>query len=105
LVGCAALSCYGLHEIPTPQRVGAIAELARVLRQGGRLIIADLDSPPGGSLVFDAFIRLTEKPYVRDVFRSGLVDALRNAGFEILEHRPPAGFRLLPYQLIEARAA
>jgi demethylmenaquinone methyltransferase/2-methoxy-6-polyprenyl-1,4-benzoquinol methylase len=98
----AVISCLGLHEIPTPERVKAIAETTRVLRAGGRLIAVDLDRPRRGTSLFDGYMRITEKPYARDALGAGLLDVITDAGFNVIEHRHAA--RLIePYQLIEAR--
>lgn len=41
----AVLASYGLHELSTAVRTGAIDEAARVLRPGGRLLVVDIDAP------------------------------------------------------------
>src|SRR2546422_349827 len=53
----AVLASYGLHELPTTVRTGAIAEVARVLRPGGRLLVVDIDAPARRSRFFDAYMR------------------------------------------------
>jgi ubiquinone/menaquinone biosynthesis C-methylase UbiE len=98
------MSSYGLHEIPTAVRTAAIAEAARVLRQGGRLLVVDLDAPARRSRLFDAYIRAVEKPHAREVLGRGLVDALGQAGFDVAVHCP-AQSRPIAFQLIDARTA
>ncbi|MGE4554409.1 MAG: class I SAM-dependent methyltransferase [Desulfovibrionaceae bacterium] len=41
----AAVICLALHEKPQPVRLGILAEAARLLRPGGRLLVADYRRP------------------------------------------------------------
>ncbi len=97
------MASYGLHEIPTGVRAAAIGEAARVLRPGGRRLVVDIDAPPRRSRLFDAYMRMVEKPHAREVVGRGLVDALARPGFDVAEHRS-AQTRPLPFQLIDARS-
>jgi ubiquinone/menaquinone biosynthesis C-methylase UbiE len=96
------LASYGLHELPTAVRVAALTESARVLRPGGRLLVVDIDAPPRRSRLFDIYVRAVEKPYAREVVGHGLVNAIAQAGLEVVSHLP-AQARPIPFQLIEAR--
>jgi ubiquinone/menaquinone biosynthesis C-methylase UbiE len=96
------MASYGLHELPTTVRIAAIGEAARVLRPGGRLLVVDIDAPPQGSRLFDAYMRAAEKPHAREVEGEGLVDAIARAEFEIIDHRPAQTWPI-PFQLIGAR--
>jgi ubiquinone/menaquinone biosynthesis C-methylase UbiE len=96
------MASYGLHELPTAVRIASIGEAARVLRPGGRLLVVDIDAPPQGSRLFDAYMRAVEKPHAREVEGEGLINALARAEFEIVDHRP-AQTRPIPFKLIEAR--
>lgn len=97
----AAVSCYGLHEIPSAARAATYAELARVIRPGGRVVVADWDTPERGARSVEFAIRVAEKSYALEVLRDGIVDALRDVGFSIVAHQR-AQSRLLSFQLVEA---
>jgi ubiquinone/menaquinone biosynthesis C-methylase UbiE len=98
----AAISCYGLHEIPTVQRAVTFTELARVIRPGGKAIAADWDTPQRGRRSVEFVIRIAEKPYALDVVGDGLADALTAVGFTVTRHHRAAS-RILSFQVIEAR--
>ncbi|WP_166460408.1 class I SAM-dependent methyltransferase [Mycobacterium paragordonae] len=97
----AAISCYGLHEIPSADRTHTYTELARVVRPGGRLIVADWDAPERGRRSVELVIRMVEKPHALEVLGDGIVDALCDVGFSILAH-DRAQSRKLSFQLVEA---
>jgi ubiquinone/menaquinone biosynthesis C-methylase UbiE len=99
-----AMASYGLHELPTAVRAAAIAEVARVLRRDGRLLVVDIDAPPRRSRLFDTYMRAVEKPHAREVVGRGLVDALAQADFDVAAHRPVQTWPI-PFQLIEARTS
>jgi demethylmenaquinone methyltransferase/2-methoxy-6-polyprenyl-1,4-benzoquinol methylase len=91
---------YGLHELPTRVRQGAVREIRRVLRPGGRLIVADLDRPPRFGHLVDLYLRIGEPAHAREVIGAGLVGLLREAGFGV-EAEPASG--AMPMQLVVAR--
>lgn len=82
----AVVSCLAVHHIGATDRGQAFAEMYRVLRPGGRLVIADF-RPPTGRLSRLAIGALTghAAEYVP------LLDLALAAGFEIVEtgHRRP----------------
>lgn len=82
------MAAFGLHELPPPVRRRAIAEAARVLRGGGRLIAMDLDRPdgPAGRLV-DGYLLLFEPRSAGDLFGTGLAEMLTAAGLTVVQHR------------------
>ncbi|QLL06648.1 class I SAM-dependent methyltransferase [Mycobacterium vicinigordonae] len=97
----AAISCYGLHEISSCDRALTYAEPAPVVRPGGRVIAADWDVPERGGRTVEFVIRMVAKPDALEVLGDGIVDALRDVGFNIVSHdraQSPA----LPFQLVEA---
>ena len=97
------VAAFGLHELSYSVRETAIREVARVLRPGGRLAVADLDAPRTWTLAFGAYLRISHGPDAQAVLGSGLRAALMAAGFVIAVHRPSLG-SILPFQLLEAYA-
>jgi demethylmenaquinone methyltransferase/2-methoxy-6-polyprenyl-1,4-benzoquinol methylase len=88
---------YGLHELPTAVRRRAVDEIRRVLRPGGRLIVADLDRPPRLGWLVDLYLRIGEPGHAREVVGAGLETLLREAGFAVEVERPTGA---LPMQLL-----
>ncbi len=77
----AAVSRLAMHHIPT-MRKEAIAEIHRVLRPGGRVVIADLASHSTGGLVHD----LVGRAHGRSGQVAGEIEGLiRAAGFADIE--------------------
>ncbi|MDM2175039.1 MULTISPECIES: class I SAM-dependent methyltransferase [Mycobacteriaceae] len=96
-----AMSIFGLHELPTDTRRRALDEVVRVLRPGGSIAAIDLDRPPSAQRVFNAYLRLTERPHARQVLGNGLADELTLHGLTVTEHRPAPGWAR-PFQIIQA---
>lgn len=69
-------SVYLMHELPKGARKRAVAEMARVLKPGGRMILVDSlqagDYPPFDGLL-ELFPALYHEPYYRDYVSSDLV--------------------------------
>lgn len=91
---------FGLHELPSAVRERAALEMARVLRPGGTLIVADLDRPPWLGWLVDAYLWLGEPAHAREVTGDGLARLLRAAGFAV-EREGPRG--AVPMQVLVAR--
>jgi ubiquinone/menaquinone biosynthesis C-methylase UbiE len=78
------VSCvYLFHELPRPVRQQAAAELARVLRPGGRLVLVDSfqqgDEPALDGLL-ELFPLAYHEPYFADYVRHDLAALFRDAG-------------------------
>jgi demethylmenaquinone methyltransferase/2-methoxy-6-polyprenyl-1,4-benzoquinol methylase len=79
---------HAIHEMMRDARLTVLAEARRILKDGGRLIILELDRP--GSLWVRLFIGFWffywlpfnfETPTRRDMLKHGVVEEVREAGF------------------------
>lgn len=95
-------STFGMHELPTDVRQSAVSEAARVLTDGGRIVITDIDRPssPVAAWLSAGYMRVMEPRHARGVFGSGLSDLLVENRFTDVHHRP-AG-RWSPLQTLVA---
>jgi ubiquinone/menaquinone biosynthesis C-methylase UbiE len=73
------LCTTSFHHYPNPAR--AVAEMARVLTPGGRIVIADMVSDRLIMRVFDQVLRRTQRSHVGCQRSSGLAGLLTGAGF------------------------
>ncbi len=72
------------HHFPSP--LDALAEFNRVLRPGGRLILADTCRNQSIlAWIWDLVHRVLEKGHVRYYHTSEIVDLLRDAGFQKID--------------------
>ncbi|MGO9961396.1 MAG: class I SAM-dependent methyltransferase [Solirubrobacteraceae bacterium] len=82
----ALLCTTSFHHYPNPQR--AVAEMARVLTPGGRIVIADMVSDRLIMRVFDQVLRRTQRSHVGCQRSSALARLLTDAGFAVPTTRP-----------------
>lgn len=89
---------YALHEMSREHRLAALAEARRVLRDGGVVVVPEMDSPPSPAVLwfigFWFFYWLPfnfETPTRRDMLRHGLAREVGDAGFhsvtKVSQHR------------------
>ena len=82
----AATSVYLFHELPRRTRAKAMAELFRVTRPGGIVVIEDsaqLAEAADLAELLDNFSRGMHEPYYRDYIRNDLSEIAEAAGFEV----------------------
>jgi ubiquinone/menaquinone biosynthesis C-methylase UbiE len=82
----AVVSVYLFHELPRNARRRVMAEMARVLRPGGRLVILDsVQRSDAAEIVYflERFQRELHEPFYRDYIGDDLAAALRESGFDV----------------------
>ena len=76
----AAVSTLAFHHLPTPAKRAALAEVGRVLRPGGRLLLVDFAAAPGGRIPW--WLRAAEGlEHLEDHTRGLLPGMVSDAGF------------------------
>ncbi len=80
---------HALHEMPRETRLEVLTEAKRVLKENGRVIVLELDSPENiflrlfVGLWFFYWLPLNfETPTRRDMLKHGLANEVREAGFK-----------------------
>jgi ubiquinone/menaquinone biosynthesis C-methylase UbiE len=82
----AVVSVYLFHELPRNARRRVFAEMHRVLRPGGRLVILDsvqASDAPDLAYFLDRFNAEMHEPFYRDYLGDDLATAIAEAGFEV----------------------
>jgi ubiquinone/menaquinone biosynthesis C-methylase UbiE len=82
----AIVSVYLFHELPRNARRNVMAQMLRVLRPGGRLVILDsVQRSDAEEIVYflERFQRELHEPFYRDYIRDDLAAALRETGFDV----------------------
>jgi demethylmenaquinone methyltransferase/2-methoxy-6-polyprenyl-1,4-benzoquinol methylase len=90
----ASCVSFALHEMPNTVRDRVIAELARVTKPGGTIVIVDYARPRARTwrLVAEYLIALYEREPYRQFLRSALGELLARSGIELVgEHRALLG--------------
>lgn len=95
-----AVSASTLHDWDDPH--AGLAEIRRVLRPGGELLLLDWDRDPLPMRLLNAWMRITRTGYRRMYARGEMADALAAAGFRVTaEARGAAGG---PWRVIAFRS-
>ncbi|MEE9607265.1 MAG: methyltransferase domain-containing protein [Myxococcota bacterium] len=82
----AVASVFLFHELPRKARRQVMAEIARVLRPGGLLVIEDsaqLVESSDLAVFLESFATQMHEPYYRDYVRDDLEQLIGEAGFEV----------------------
>ncbi|APV44759.1 demethylmenaquinone methyltransferase / 2-methoxy-6-polyprenyl-1,4-benzoquinol methylase [Dehalogenimonas formicexedens] len=97
----AVLCTYGLHEIPRAIRAGALKEVFRVLRPGGKFMTMDYNLPhrfPARQAV-SAFVRIFEHDVAYQMMRGSLAGEVEESGLRVLRKKEALGGM---FQIIES---
>ncbi len=79
---------FGLHELNRRDRECVLGEAARLLRPGGTLLVCDYGEVSGlARLPAAVYFKLLEPRWIGELFRGGLEDLVRAAGFEVVSVR------------------
>jgi ubiquinone/menaquinone biosynthesis C-methylase UbiE len=87
----AVVSVYLFHELPHDARRNVMAEMFRVLKPGGLLVIEDsaqLAEASEIATLLERFSREMHEPYYRSYVRDDLVPALQEQGFAVEQVEP-----------------
>lgn len=89
----AIVSVYLFHELPRNARRRVMAEMFRVLRPGGRVVLLDsVQRSDAEEIVYflERFQAELHEPFYRDYIRDDLASALRETGFDVQIEGGPA---------------
>ncbi len=79
-----------LHHVPRQVKMGAFGEMRRVLKPGGRIVIADFGPPKhawGWALCAPIMLMLWLAPTTRDNLYNRLPELMSQAGLRVTEHK------------------
>jgi SAM-dependent methyltransferase len=74
----AVLTRYSLHHVLDPQQV--LSEMVRVVKPGGRVVVADIVLPPEEGRAYDSMERLRDPSHVRVLSNAELGNSMASAG-------------------------
>jgi ubiquinone/menaquinone biosynthesis C-methylase UbiE len=86
----AATCLYLMHELPADVRARVIAEMARVVRPGGLVILGDslqLRDAPELEIGLKDFPRTYHEPYYLSYLRDDVAQRMRDAGLRVVDDR------------------
>jgi ubiquinone/menaquinone biosynthesis C-methylase UbiE len=98
------LVAFGLSVLSFSARGQCLAEIRRVLKTPGRLLVVDIDNPLHRRRSLDAWPTLLHRRCAPDVSGSGLLRLIESRGFRPIRHLSGQG-GLLPFQIIVAHRA
>lgn len=86
----AATNVFLMHELPPEVRARVLTEIARVVRPGGLVVVADslqLDDAPELHRELHGFPARFHEPYYPSYIRDDLADRVREAGLEVSDDK------------------
>jgi ubiquinone/menaquinone biosynthesis C-methylase UbiE len=86
---------HALHEMRRPERLNTLLEAKRIMKEGSRVVVLEVDNPEGGFRRIFVGLWLFywlpfnfETPTRRDMLKRGLTNELREAGFKNIRKSP-----------------
>jgi ubiquinone/menaquinone biosynthesis C-methylase UbiE len=98
------LAAFGLSVLPPIARGRCLAEIHRVLKGSGRLLVVDIDDALHRARSLHVYLNLLHRRRASDVSGSGLLRQIESRGFRPISHLNGQG-GLLPFQIIVAHRA
>jgi SAM-dependent methyltransferase len=98
------LAAFGLSALSPPARGRCLAEIHRVLKASGRLLVVDIDDAVHRAGLLHACLNLMHRRRASGVAGSGLVRQVESRGFRPSRHLNGQG-GLFPFQMIVAQRA